>query len=79
MQGRTGGIPRQTLVEAAKLAAYYSQARNHGKVPVSYTFKKHVRKPRKAPPGLVTVTQEKSIVVSPDKSLVIKLAKGSDD
>jgi len=79
MQGRTGGIPRQTLVEAAKLAAYYSQARNHGKVPVSYTFKKNVRKPRKAPPGLVTITQEKSIVVSPDKSLVIKLAKGSDD
>ena len=79
MQGRTGGIPRQTLVEAAKLAAYYSQARNHGKVPVSYTLKKHVRKPRKAPPGLVSITQEKSIVVSPDKSLVVKLAKGSDD
>ena len=75
MQGRTGGVPRQTLVEAAKLAAYYSQARTHGKVAVSYTLKKHVRKPRKSPPGLVTITHEKSIVVTPDKSLIAKLAR----
>ncbi len=79
MQGRTGGVPRQTLVEAAKLAAYYSQARTHGKVTVSYTLKKHVRKPRKSPPGLVTISNEKSIVVTPDKSLIAKLAKGIDD
>ncbi len=79
MQDRTGGVPRQTLVEAAKLAAYYSQARSHGKVAVSYTLKKHVRKPRKSPPGLVTITHEKSIVVTPDKSLIAKLAKGAID
>jgi predicted ribosome quality control (RQC) complex YloA/Tae2 family protein len=79
LQGRTGGIPRQTLVEAAKLAAYYSQARTHGKVSVSYTLKKYVRKPRKSPPGLVTITNEKSIVVTPDKSLITKLAQGIDD
>ena len=79
MQGRTGGVPRQTLVEAAKLAAYYSQARSHGKVAVSYTLKKHVRKPRKSPPGLVTITHEKSIVVAPDKSLIAKLAQGIVD
>jgi predicted ribosome quality control (RQC) complex YloA/Tae2 family protein len=78
LQGRTGGIPRQTLVEAAKLAAYYSQARAHGKVTVSYTLKKYVRKPRKSPPGLVTITNEKSIVVTPDKSLITKLAQGID-
>jgi predicted ribosome quality control (RQC) complex YloA/Tae2 family protein len=74
MQGRTGGVPRQTLVEAAKLAAYYSQARSHGKVTVSYTLKKFVRKPRKSPPGLVTVTHEKTVVVKPDKELVARLA-----
>ena len=79
LQGRTGGIPRQTLVEAAKLAAYYSQARAHGKVTVSYTLKKHVRKPRKSPPGLVTITNVKSIVVAPDKSLINKLALRIDD
>jgi predicted ribosome quality control (RQC) complex YloA/Tae2 family protein len=79
MQGRTGGVPRQTLVEAAKLAAYYSQARSHGKVAVSYTLKKHVRKPRKSPPGLVTIAHEKSIVVTPDKSLIAKLGRGMID
>jgi predicted ribosome quality control (RQC) complex YloA/Tae2 family protein len=72
-------VPRQTLVEAAKLAAYYSQARAQGKVTVSYTLKKYVRKPRKSPPGLVTITNVKSIVVTPDKSLIAKLAQGIDD
>jgi predicted ribosome quality control (RQC) complex YloA/Tae2 family protein len=76
---RTSGFPRRTLVEAAQLAAYYSQARDHGKVTVNYTLRKYVRKPRKAKPGLVTITQEKSIVVSPDKALVAKLAQGIDD
>jgi predicted ribosome quality control (RQC) complex YloA/Tae2 family protein len=75
MQDRTGGVPRQTLLEAAKLAAYYSQARTHGKVSVSYTLKKYVRKPRKSPPGLVTITHEKTVVVKPDKELVARLAQ----
>jgi predicted ribosome quality control (RQC) complex YloA/Tae2 family protein len=78
VQNRTGGIPRRTLIEAAQLAAYYSQARSHGKVAVSYTLRKYVRKPRKSPPGLVTITQVKTIVVSPDKSLISKLAAPED-
>jgi predicted ribosome quality control (RQC) complex YloA/Tae2 family protein len=45
---------------------------------VSYTLRKYVRKPRKSPPGLVTITQVKTIVVSPDKSLVSKLAAPED-
>jgi predicted ribosome quality control (RQC) complex YloA/Tae2 family protein len=79
MQDRSGGVPRQTLVEAAKLAAYYSQARTHGKVSVSYTLKKFVRKPRKSPPGLVTISHEKTIVVKPDKELVERLAVAARD
>ena len=78
VQNRTGGIPRRTLIEAAQLAAYYSQARTQGKVAVSYTLRKYVRKPRKSPPGLVTITQVKTIVVKPDKSLVSKLAAPED-
>jgi predicted ribosome quality control (RQC) complex YloA/Tae2 family protein len=79
VQNRTGGIPRRTLIQGAQLAAYYSQARDHGKVEVSYTLRKYVRKPRKAKPGLVTITQEKTIIVSPDKSLVSKLAAPADN
>jgi predicted ribosome quality control (RQC) complex YloA/Tae2 family protein len=71
---RTNGVPRRTLIQAAQLAAYYSQARDDGKVAVDYTLRKYVRKPRKAKPGLVTISQERTIIVSPDKSLVQKLA-----
>ncbi|MBI2162739.1 MAG: NFACT family protein [candidate division NC10 bacterium] len=71
---RSNGVPRRTLIQAAQLAAYYSQARDHGKVAVDYTLRKYVRKPRKAKPGLVTISQEKTIIVTPDKSLVQKLA-----
>jgi predicted ribosome quality control (RQC) complex YloA/Tae2 family protein len=78
VQNRTGGIPRRTLVQAAQLAAYYSQARDHGKVAVNYTLRKYVRKPRKTKPGLVTITQEKMIIVSPDKALIGKLAAPVD-
>lgn len=78
VQKRTGGIPRRTLIQAAQLAAYYSQARDHGKVAVSFTLRKYVRKPRKAKPGLVTITQEKTIIVSPDKALVSQLAAPTD-
>jgi predicted ribosome quality control (RQC) complex YloA/Tae2 family protein len=72
---RSGNVPRRTLIEAAQLAAYYSQARDDGKVAVDYTLRKYVHKPRKAKPGLVTISQEKTVVVKPDKSLVAKLAQ----
>jgi predicted ribosome quality control (RQC) complex YloA/Tae2 family protein len=75
---RANGVPRRTLIQAAQLAAYYSQARSEGKVAVDYTLRKYVRKPRKAKPGLVTISQEKTIIVSPDKSLVQKLAAPLD-
>lgn len=71
---RSGNMPRRTLIQAAQLAAYYSQARTHGKVAVDYTLRKYVHKPKKAKPGLVTISQEKTIIVSPDKSLIQKLA-----
>jgi predicted ribosome quality control (RQC) complex YloA/Tae2 family protein len=79
LPSRSADIPRRTLLQAAQLAAYYSQARKHGKVAVDYTLRKHVRKPRKAKPGLVTITQEKTIIVAPDKALVQKLAASRDD
>ncbi|HWU37014.1 MAG TPA: NFACT RNA binding domain-containing protein, partial [Candidatus Acidoferrum sp.] len=73
-RNRESGVPRRTLIQAAQLAAYYSQARTHGKVAVDYTLRKYVHKPRKTKPGLVTISHEKTVVVSPDKSLIQKLA-----
>ncbi len=56
---------RMEIEEAAALAAYHSKARKDSMVPVIYTERKYVRKPRKAKPGLVTVEREKSVMVEP--------------
>lgn len=57
----------QTLLEAAQLAAYYSQARQSESVPVDYTKVKHVRKPRGGKPGFVTYTDQKTLFITPKK------------
>ena len=54
-----------TLLKAAQMAAYFSQARNSSKVEVHYTKRKHVTKPRRAKPGLVKLVEFKSIKVEP--------------
>jgi len=56
---------KQTLEEVAAWAAFYSQARTAGRVPVIVTQKKYVRKPRKAKPGLVYCEREKTLMVRP--------------
>ncbi|MFH1699408.1 MAG: NFACT RNA binding domain-containing protein [Candidatus Zixiibacteriota bacterium] len=53
------------LEEAAAAAAWASKARNSAKVPVSYTLKKYVRKPRRGKSGLVTIERETTILVEP--------------
>jgi predicted ribosome quality control (RQC) complex YloA/Tae2 family protein len=57
--------PSEDLELAASLAAFYSRAKNSAGVPVDYTLRKHVRKQRAAPPGLVWYTNAKTIVVEP--------------
>jgi predicted ribosome quality control (RQC) complex YloA/Tae2 family protein len=64
-EGRRGDPPRRTLEEAAALAAYWSKARGAKTVPVIHTRVKYVRKPKGAPPGVVTVTHEKTVFVEP--------------
>ncbi len=55
------------IAETAAAAAFYSKARNSKSVPVIYTEKKYVRKPRKAKAGLVTVERETMVMVEPKK------------
>jgi predicted ribosome quality control (RQC) complex YloA/Tae2 family protein len=50
---------------AASLAAFYSKARASGSVAVDYTQRKHVRKQRNAPPGLVWYTHASTVTVAP--------------
>ena len=56
---------RATIEEVASWAAYHSQAKNAGTVPVIFTQKKYVRRPRKAPPGLAICEREKTVMVKP--------------
>jgi predicted ribosome quality control (RQC) complex YloA/Tae2 family protein len=51
------------ILKAARTAAEHSKATPGTKVTVSYTEKKNVRKIPGAPPGMVTLTKEKSLVV----------------
>jgi predicted ribosome quality control (RQC) complex YloA/Tae2 family protein len=63
--GKAKTIPDNVLMKAAQLAAFFSQARNTSKVEVHYTQRKFVSKPRRAKPGLVKLTEFKSISVEP--------------
>ncbi|HDL85887.1 MAG TPA: DUF814 domain-containing protein, partial [Candidatus Acetothermia bacterium] len=58
-------IPRDVIITAARLAARHSKARSEQRVEVSVTEVKHVRKPKGAPPGLVILAQEDTLIVDP--------------
>ena len=59
-----------TIVEAAKIAAYYSQARESGNVPVDYTPVKNVKKPAGARPGMVVYHVYNTVHVTPSAEFV---------
>jgi len=61
-----GNPPAKDLGEAAILAALHSRARHTGVAPVDWTRRKWVRKPRKAPPGLVRPDRVQTLFVEPD-------------
>ncbi len=66
LAGRT--ISRPSLLEAARMAAWYSQARGSTRVSVDYTLQRYVKKVKGGPPGLVTYSQEKTIRVEGTKA-----------
>ncbi|HCR04925.1 MAG TPA: hypothetical protein DIU18_07040 [Gemmatimonadetes bacterium] len=70
-----GNPPARDLAEASILAAFHSKARNSGAVPVDWTLRKYVRKPRKAPPGEVSVERAKTTFVEPDPAVERRLRK----
>ena len=71
----TGGAQpdEQSLLEAASLAAYFSQAQDGTKVPVDFTQVKYVKKPAGSPPGFVNYTNYKTIFADPSEELVKRL------
>jgi hypothetical protein len=71
--------PGRDLLEAAVLAALHSRARTSGTVPVDWTRRKHVRKPRKANPGAVIADRVATLFVEPDPSLPDRLARDPEE
>jgi predicted ribosome quality control (RQC) complex YloA/Tae2 family protein len=61
-------VPHQTIIEAAQLAAYFSQAKKDPKVDVHFTERKFVTKPKGAKPGLVRLQRFKNITVTPKEA-----------
>jgi len=64
---------RETLKQAASVAAYHSKARNAGIVPVHCTRARHVSKPRGVKTGTVSVARGSTLKVRPDISFATRL------
>lgn len=60
-------IPFDTILFAAQLAAGYSKAAESENVPVDYTLRKNVWRPKGAAPGAVHYTQQKTVYVTPNR------------
>ncbi|HYY97128.1 MAG TPA: NFACT family protein [Pyrinomonadaceae bacterium] len=68
-RGRDEPVPHRTIVEAAQLAAHFSQAAKDSKVAVNYTQRKFVSKPKGAAPGLVYLSSFRTLLVEPREAL----------
>jgi len=65
--------PPDVLVDAATLAAHFSNARHESRCEVSYVERRYVRKPKKSAPGSVTTHHEKVIDVRIEKDRLGRL------
>lgn len=69
-----GEIPDSTLLEAARIAAYHSRARESSNVPVDYTQAKNLKKPVGAKPGKVIYHVYNTVCVTPSKEETERLS-----
>ncbi len=63
--GRPADVPRAVIAKAACLAALHSRARHASLVPVVCALRKHVRKPRRSPPGTAVCGRERTLFAVP--------------
>lgn len=64
---RTEGkeVPDNTVMWAARVAAFHSKAKNSSQVPVDYVPVRFVKKPSGAKPGMVIFTNNRTLYVTP--------------
>lgn len=63
--GRPDQVPKMVIEKAAALAALHCRSKHSALVPVIYTERRYVRKPRKASPGLAVCLREKNLFAEP--------------
>ncbi len=66
-------LDQERLLDAATLAAHFSEARGNTSVEVTYTDRRYVQKPRKAPQGQVTLLREKVLLLRVEPERVRRL------
>ena len=73
-------LPDQAcILDAATLAAWHSKARGETVIDVMWTERKHVRKPKGAPPGRVTVSDTRNVAVRMDQARIDRLYHDAPD
>lgn len=73
MDSRDESPQSEDLIDAATLAAHYSKGRGDTLVDVTYTEAKHIRKPRGAAPGLVSIAGGSTIAVNIEQKRLDRL------
>jgi hypothetical protein len=70
--------PSEDLVDAAHLAAHFSDAREEKVVDVQYAERRHIRKPKGSPAGFVIVDREKVLALRVDAEIRRALLERED-
>ena len=70
--------PGELLVDAAHLAAHFSDARGETIVEIAYVPRRYVRKRRGSPPGAVTLDREKVLVLRLERPRLERLLASGD-
>ena len=66
---KRAAIPQRTVIEAAQMAAFFSQAKADSKVNVHYAERKFLSKPKGSTSGLVRLSSFKTLLVQPGECL----------
>ena len=70
--------PAELLIDAAHLAAHFSDARGEPVVEITYVPRKYVRKPRKSAPGAVVVDREKVLTLRMEEARLARLLRAEE-
>ena len=66
---KRAAIPQRTVIEAAQMAAFFSQAKADSKVNVHYAERKFLSRPKGSAAGLVRLSSFKTLLVQPGECL----------